>query len=99
MAINVFQRDDRVVDHAREGQSEDRQDHGVDRAAQQIQESRRSAIVGNRDGQEHGDGGARAAEKDQNDNADQRQADHALMQHRVDGFFYENGLIENEMRS
>ena len=56
-----------------------------------------AASVGDGNRQQHRAGGSGAAQKYQNDDADQHQSRAALMQHRVDRFLDEHGLIEDDI--
>ena len=96
MPVNVFERDHRVVDHAREGQRQPPQDHGVDGAAHHV-ENHEGRQRGNGNRQQHRAGGPHAAQEHQNHEAGQHQPDQAFMQHRVQGLLDENGLIENDV--
>ena len=97
MPVDVFQRDHRVVDHARERQREAGQDHGVDVAAHQRQNHERGHRR-DRNRQKHRARGPAAAEEHQDDDADQHQPGCALVQHRVDRFLDENRLVEDDVR-
>ena len=97
MPVYVFERDDRVVDHARERQREARQDHGVDGASQQRQ-NHECSHRGDRNRQKHCARGPAAAEEHEDNDTDQRQSGGALVQHRVDRFLDENRLVENDVR-
>ncbi len=42
MPVDIFERNDRIIDDTGEGQRKPAQDHGVDRASQKIQNHKRS---------------------------------------------------------
>ena len=94
MAVNVFERYHRIVDHARESQRHASQDHGVDRPAHQRQHHKRRQC-GQRNRQQHRRRGAEAAQKNQDHQAGEDQPEKAFVQHRIDCFFHVHGLIED----
>ena len=95
VAIDVFQRDDGVIDDARERQRQAAQDHGIDRAAQHVKDHE-SGQRGNRDGQQHREGGPHASQEDQDHEAGEHQTDHAFMEHGIQRFFHEHRLVEDD---
>ena len=58
--VDVFERDDRIIDDARERQRQPAQDHGVDRASEKIQNHERSQRR-ERNRKKHRERGAQAA--------------------------------------
>ena len=58
-----------------------------------------AASAGKRNGKQHGGSGAQASQEDQDHQAGEHQADESFMQHGLDGFLHEDGLVENDCRS
>ena len=96
MAEDVFEDDDRVVDQSGQGESQTTQHHAVDGISAKLQDEERREHR-QRNGKEHGDGRAQAAEEDQNHQAGQKEADASLMEQRLDRGFHKARLIENHL--
>ena len=78
MPEDVFEHDDGVIDQARQGEGEAAEHHAVDGTAGELQDEERRQHR-ERDGEEDREGGAKAAEEDQDHQAGQEEADAAFM--------------------
>src|SRR5580704_9668647 len=95
MAVNVFERDDGVVDDAREGQRHTAEDHGVDGATQQGEHDE-GGECRQRNRKQHGRRCAEAAEKNQNHQRSKNQPEETFVQYGVDGFLHVDRLVEDD---
>ena len=95
MAEDVFQHDHRIIDQSREHQRQTAQSHGVDGAAESVnQQERRHAGDGNRE--QHGNGSPDGAEEDQDHQRGQAQTHTAFVQHVGDSGLDILGLIKDD---
>jgi len=96
VAEDVFEDHDRVVDESGEGEGEAPEDHGVDGVVAHGQRDK----GGQRrqgDGEEHRDGGAHAAEEEQDHEAGQHEADGSLVDEVGNGVPDEDRLVEDDV--
>ena len=91
---NVFEDDDGIVDQTGEGERQASQKHGVDGTAHGVH-YQETGQRRERNREKHGEGGARAAEEQQNHQSGERKTDAAFFQQVNDCGFYEDGLIED----
>ena len=94
MPVDVLQRDDRVIDNARERQSQAAQDHGVHGAAEQVERDE-SRQRGEGNGKEYRHRGPEAAQKSQDHQAGQEEPDQPFVKQRFNGLLDEGRLIED----
>ena len=94
MAINVLEHNHAVIDQAREDQRQPGQNHGVDGAAHEV-DDQQADQHGERNGEQHRDGGARAAQKYQDHHSGHHEPDNRFARDVGDGQLDEDRLIED----
>ena len=95
MAVDVLERDHRVIDDPRKGQRQASQNHRVHRTAHQVQHHEgRERRKGN--GKKNRGSRPQAPEKEQNHNAGENESDEAFVKQSLNGFLDEDGLIEHQ---
>ena len=95
VAVDIFQHDDGVVDQAGEGERKAAQHHRIDRTSAELQRDE-GGERRKRNGEEYGDGGAHASEKDENHERGEQQSERAFVQERLDRVLDELRLIEHD---
>ena len=96
MAIDIFERDHRVIDHAGKCQRQSAQNHGVDGAAHEVQDND-CGHSGDRNGEQNRERRSPASQKHEDHHAGEEQADQALVHHRLQGLLDEDRLIEDDV--
>ena len=94
VAKDVFEHDNAVIDEPGEDQRQTAQKHGIDGAAHVIGDQQADHHR-ERNGKQHGDRGAGAAQENQDHHAGQHQSDAGFLRNVPDRQFDEDGLVED----